>query len=99
MTAMEQLKERLERVERGIFKHSIYPKPCNQLFDMQEEISNIKELFLNQPFTRISVDMLEDIRYRILECEFNVHIFVSELMYQDTSEHMKRLKEHYQSIQ
>lgn len=98
MTKMDELKERLERVERGVFEHSLCPKKLDELLDMQSEITDIKEAFLSHPFTGATVDLLEDIRFRILECEFNVHIYVSEAMYQDSSEQMGRLNELYESV-
>jgi len=98
LTKMDELKERLERVAWGVFEHSICPKTRDELLDMQSEISGIRESFLNQPFTGTTVDVLEDIRFRILECEFNVHIYVSEVMYQDSTEHMRRLTELYESV-
>ncbi|WP_067625214.1 hypothetical protein [Alicyclobacillus acidiphilus] len=98
MTKMEELKARVERVERGVFEHSICPKKLDELLDMQGEISDIRESFLTQPFTGTTVEELEDLRFRILECEFNVHIYVSEAMYRDSMEHMRRLSELYESI-
>ena len=98
MTAMEVLKGRLERVERGVLEHSLCSKTLDELLDMQSEITDIREAFLSHPFTGATVDVLEDIRFRILECEFNVHIYVSEAMYQDSTEHMRRLTELYESV-
>lgn len=98
MTKMDELKERLERVEMSVFEHSLCPKKLDELLDMQTEITDIKEAFLNHPFTGTPVEELEDLRFRILECEFNAHIFVSEAMYQDTSEQMRRLTELYESV-
>ena len=99
MTAMEVLKARLERVERAVFEHALCPKKLDELLDMQSEITDIKEEFLSHPFRGTTVEMLEDIRFRILECEFNVHIFASEAMYQDIGEPMRRLTALYESIQ
>ena len=99
MTAMEVLKARLERVERDVFEHALCPKKLDELLDMQSEITDIKEEFLSHPFRGTTVEMLEDIRFRILECEFSVHIFASEAMYQDIGKPMRRLTELYESIQ
>lgn len=95
---MEELKARLERIERGVFEHSVCRKTLDELLDMRSEISDIRESFLNQPFTGTTVDVPEDLRFRILECEFNVDIYVSEAMCQDTEEHMRRLTELYESV-
>ena len=99
MTATDELKARLERVERGVFEHSLCPKTLDELLDMQSEITDIKEAFLSNSFMGATVELLEYIRFRILECEFNVHIYVSEATYQDTSEQMRRLTELYETIQ
>ena len=99
MTATDELKARLERVERGVFEHSLCPKTLDELLDMQSEITDIKEEFLSHPFRGTTVEMLEDIRFRILECEFSVHIFTSEAMHQDTSQQIRRLAELYDAIQ
>lgn len=99
MTAIEELKARLERVERGVFEHALCSKKLDELLDMQSEITDIREVFLSHPFTGATVDLLEDIRFRTLECEFNVHIFTSEAMCQDTSPQMRRLAELYEAIQ
>ncbi|GLG01711.1 hypothetical protein Alches_17510 [Alicyclobacillus hesperidum subsp. aegles] len=98
MTKMEELNARVERVERSVFEHSLCPKKLDELLDMQGEISDIRESFLNQPFTGIAVEELEDLRFRILECEFNVHIFASEAMYQSTEESMRRLNDLYETV-
>src|SRR5579875_1034079 len=95
---MEELKARVERVERSVFEHSLCPKKLDDLFDMQAEISDIRESFLNQPFTGTTVEELEDLRFRILECEFNVHIFASEAMCQSTEETMRRLNDLYETV-
>jgi len=97
LTKMEELKARVERVERGVFEHSVCRKALDELLDMQSEISDIRESFLNQPFIGTTVEELEDLRFRILECEFNVHIFASEAMYQSTEEPMRRLNDLYQT--
>ncbi|SHK59703.1 hypothetical protein SAMN05443507_11757 [Alicyclobacillus tolerans] len=88
----------MERVERGVFEHSVCRKALDELLDMQSEITDIREAFLSHPFIGTTVEELEDLRFRILESEFNVHIFASEAMYQDTEEHMRRLTELYESV-
>lgn len=98
LTTMNQIKIRLDQVERGIFEHSLFPKPRDELLDLRQEALDLKEDFLNSPFiVARSMEELEDIRYKIVECVLTAHILSSEAMYQDTSGYMQRLIEHLES--
>jgi hypothetical protein len=96
---MQEIRARLDNLQHQIFVHSLAPKNLDELLDMRQEALDLKESFLNCSFIGTEPDVLEQIRVELVECELQTHIFASEAMYQNTSEQVRRLMEHYQSIQ
>lgn len=98
MTTIKQIEARLDQVERGIFEHSLFPKPRDELLDLRQEAIELKEDFLSCSFLSAeSVGELDDIRYKIVECALTAHILATEAMCQDTAEQMRALDEHCKS--
>ncbi|WP_067625400.1 hypothetical protein [Alicyclobacillus acidiphilus] len=99
MATIQNIRERLEQIERSLFQHSIHPIPCSELLRLRQDALDLKEDFLNSSFIGAeTIDELEDIRFSILEVELSAHIFASEAMYQNTEEPMRRLNDLYESV-
>ncbi|GMA58044.1 hypothetical protein C7445_1331 [Alicyclobacillus sacchari] len=98
MTTIENIRDKLEQIERGLFEHSIHPMSSTELLRLRQDALDLKENFLNSSFMSANtIEELEDIRFRVLEVEVGAHIFASEAMYQSTEEPMRRLNDLYQT--
>jgi len=99
LAEIQEVKKKISSIERGIFEHSICPKSRDELLDMRQAALDLKENFINASFMRTqSIEELEDIRFKIVEVELNIHILASEAMCQSTEEDVRRLTKHYESV-
>lgn len=98
MATIQELQVLLDKIERGIFEHSLFPKSLDELLDIRQDALDLKEDFLNSSFMGAqSVEELEGIRFKIVETALNAHILASEALYQDTQELKRKLHELYQT--
>jgi len=98
LTTMQEIRERVDRIRRGIFIHSLFPKYTTELSSLYQQALDLRDSFFDSSFLDAeSVEELEDLRFGIVESELNLRVLVSEATYLDTQEHMRALHDLYQT--
>ncbi|WDL98849.1 hypothetical protein [Alicyclobacillus sp. ALC3] len=90
---LQNIREAIDCIEHDIFLHSLFSKKPNVLFDLLQQISNLKEAFIRCRFIGEDVELLEDTRFRLLELGLNTEILLRELAGQNAREQVRQLEE------
>ncbi|KPV44030.1 hypothetical protein [Alicyclobacillus ferrooxydans] len=98
MTTIQDIMERLDNLQHQVFLQTLNPKSLDALLDMRQKALDLKNAFLNCSYIGTKVEVLDTLRVEIIECELTTHIFASEAMYQDSTEHIGRITELYESV-
>jgi len=89
---IEQIKTEIDQIERTLFFHSLYRIGIEELEVMQERLKEIKEAFLQIPFTVYKVSEQEEIRFALAEVTISIDIDIKELLHLDVTVEISKLE-------
>lgn len=90
-----QIKEAIDEIRHEIFIHSLNRKPMEELLSLSERVDSLKGEFLDATFIQAEVKFLEDIRFRLLECQLILQIQIGGLKGKDVAKEIEQLETLY----
>ena len=91
---LEDIRKELDLIDRRILEYSVDKKLDVQVMEeMLEVLYRINEQFLSMNFLRVDIKDLEDVRFNLLECIYNVKVMIGEKMGIDVSIELDLLRQ------
>nr|WP_259548262.1 hypothetical protein [Heyndrickxia oleronia] len=95
--SIEQIKTGIDQLEQMLFFHSLQPLAMEELEQLQEKVKELKESFLETCFVGVSIEALEEIRFKLAEITYCIIISKKEQLHQNASEDVGKLESLYRT--